>query len=114
MTAETIDSFLAMDGIPYYSTVKRIAERMGIAEWKIKHALDSGSLKRAGSGAVRRAEFARWVLNCHPEIVARIEKREKEILDIMNDVILDLSPIKPTTKAFNPLTSITVKGYCND
>ena len=43
-----------------------------------------------------------------------MKKRENEISDIMEDVIFDLSPIKPTTKAFNPLTSITVKGYCND
>ena len=48
-------------GIPYYCASWRISLLIGIPAWKIRHAMDSGSLRRTGDGTVTRMDLAEWI-----------------------------------------------------
>ena len=61
MNTYEVETLLKRLGLPYYCAVWRVAWMTGIPAWKIRHAMDSGSLRRAGDGTIARVDLAGWI-----------------------------------------------------
>lgn len=61
MNTYEVETLLKRLGLPYYCAVWRVAWMTGIPAWKIRHAMDSGSLRRSGDGTIARVDLAEWI-----------------------------------------------------
>lgn len=98
MTTEDIELILLKMGIPYYCASWRIACLIGIPPWKIRHAIDSGSLRRAGDGTVTRRDLAEWIRR-QPALCSKLAGEPE---------MSDEKPLTLTPAALDPGIVITI------
>lgn len=78
MNTYEVETLLRRLGLPYYCAVWRISWVTCIPAWKIRHAMDSGSLRRSGDGTVPRADLAAWI-QAQPMLLKKLVNAAKKI-----------------------------------